>query len=246
MDGLITSTGSWWWLLLVAALLLGTYFLLEFGWRLVHAMRLKAGVRDFVGKWLWRSRIVFEPVAIGILVVVFVIINPLVHGIAIGILIAGAFIHFRNYLSGRMLRLENSLRIGEEITTGEVQGEIIRMGRLGVKLREASGLRHLGYHQLVQQGYVLVSGSETGEFFSLHIRPQKELAAKVVEDELINLFATAPYIDWSFRPEIIPGSAENPDWVAKVQLRDSVHLPELIRLLGEAGYTANSHVTTSS
>ena len=163
METLITSTGSWWWLFLTAALLLGLYFLLEFGWRLVDGLKLRPGLRDFVRRWLWRGRIVYEPVAIGILVVAFVLINPFVHGIAVGILIAGAFMHFRNYLSGRMLRLENSLRIGEVITSGEIEGVITRMGRLGIKLREGGGLRHVGYHQLVSEGYVLVSGSETGE-----------------------------------------------------------------------------------
>lgn len=242
MDSLITSTGSWWLLLFTAAFLLGLFFLLEFCWRLVQALNLKPGPREFLHKWLWRTRIVYEPIAIGILVVAFVLINPLVHGIAATIVVAGAFPHFRNYLSGRLFRLENSLRMGEEINVGTVSGEVIRMGRLGIKVRESNGLHHIGYHRLVNDGYVLTSGSETGDFFNLLIKAENEEKAQNTEKVLISLFATAPYVDWAVRPEVVLADPDNAEWSARVQLRAAGHLPELVRLLNEVGYMCNSQI----
>ena len=232
--------------MLLSALLLGLYFLVEFAWRLVHVLRIRTGIRDFLRRWLWRIRIVYEPIALASIFVAFILINPLVHGIAVAVVVAGAFPHFRNYLSGRLFRLENSLRIEEEIEIGGVRGEVIRLGRLGIKVRGPEGLHHLGYHHLVQHGYVLAAGSETGEFFNLYLRPTQESKPQQTAEHLTDLFATTPYVDWSVRPEIVRLDDENPEWTAKVQLRDVLHLPELVAFLKESGYECKSLVKPRS
>ena len=76
----------------------------------------------FLGKWQGRFRQliqfllnVYEPVALIIITVSFVLVNPWVHGAIIGLLILLGYQPLKNYFSGRLFLLANEFREGQRI-----------------------------------------------------------------------------------------------------------------------------------
>lgn len=238
--------GSWWQLLLLTGILAGLYFGLQFMRRLVVILGLRPGTRRPLENVLRKASIVFEPIALLMLLVAFLRINPLIHGATIALALLGTFHHVRNYLEGRLILLENKLRVGEAVSVGTVRGRLIRMGRLGMKIRHDHGLHHLGYHQLLQSGYVLESGSESGEFYRLKLRPREQSERSQYHQEALTQFlGTAPYVDWTHLPELTSTDEEN-TWLARVQVREETHLKDLLRLMQERGYDCETIVNNGS
>lgn len=246
MEALLKSYGSWWQLLLLVAFLLGLYFSLQFLQRMLVIVGLKPSTRRPLENLLRMSLIAVEPLGLLLILLALLRINPLLHGSIVVLALIGAFPHVRNYLSGRLVKLEDTLHVGEAVAFNGARGQIVRLGRLGMKVRQAGGLQHIGYHRLLTEGYVRESGSETGEFYRLKLafEETKEQGEKEKRtnhrDTLTQLFGTAPFIDWAYLPELTDLGNTGHEWLARVQVREEKHLNDLIRLLKERGYTCET------
>jgi len=230
MEVLIPITATWWNLLVLALVLVGIYLGLGFLERLIETSRKTS--REIIRV----VRILFEPIAVFLLAFVFVLINHLEHGALILLLIVISFSHLRNYVSGRILLLENAIQPGDEIKIGSIQGKILFMGRLGIKLRNQEGFIHLNFHRIFSEGYARLSSRDAGEFVTLEIVPEQVENGIDYRHKIASLLAAAPYVDWHLKPSVKEKDQSTATHQARVLLKKEAHLTDLISLLSEKGF----------
>ena len=180
--------------------------------------------------------LLFEPLAILLLIGVAVFINPFLHGFIALLIFAGGFSHFRNYLSGRIVRFDKNIVTGKSIKTDDVQGIIDTRERLGLKVKISKGIQFIGYANLLKNGYTLLADKEIGGFYSLRITPEENNETKNHLQYLFDLLVTTPFIDHSFKPEFIETEDKADVISLQVSVREKTQLSELTNLIKERGY----------
>lgn len=179
--------------------------------------------------------LLFEPITVLLVITTFVLINPIPHGLILVLVIAGGFPHFKNYLSGRIVRFDSKVKVDKKLKTKEISGIIYEKERLGLRLKTAKGLQFIGYSQLLNQGYMLLADEEIGGFYKLRIEPKTEEEKSVNHlHKLQNLLISAPYLDRNYRPEI---TQDGNLIEAQISVREKTHLTELSALIDERGYS---------
>ncbi len=177
----------------------------------------------------------YEPAAILFLLVGFVFINLLLHGLLVAFVFILAFYPVKNYVNGRLFLLAHKLQDGQRIQVNEMSGIIRNLGRLGVSLQTPEGLRFINYTTLLSDGYLLLKGEKIGRLHQLSISSDTDVAALTVSSLNNRLFA-CPYIDWSMRPEIKVDEEGEGGLLAQVLVREDAHLRSLVDLVREWGY----------
>lgn len=222
--------------LLVEILILwGVYWLLT----LVHK-RIRKGV--LLGKYQQRITdllsaflLLYEPLTILLITIVFIFINPLMHGIVLLLLTVAGFNRIRDYLSGRIMLSTTLVAEGKRLKSPQATGVISRIGRIGVYLQTGDSLSFVNYSNLLTKGYSLGTGQKVGGYYQLNVtapetpNPLRELAWKLV---------SAPYLDRGFKPELNYDESSSGLIRARIAVREEEHLRELLVLMGEWGYPA--------
>lgn len=239
MEYLAPISATWWNLLVLALALTGVYLGLGFLERLLDLSNTFRYFRGPVRESLRIARILFEPVAAFLLAFVFALINHVEHGALLILVIIVSFPHLRNYVSGRLLMLENSLQVGDEIDVGSIKGKVQQLGRLGLKLRNPGGLHHLNYQKLFSVGYARTSSANTGEYVTLEISPESTKTGNNDKQRIATVLASAPYVDWHLPPSLVKIGEQEDNFRARVQLKKEAHLKDLVALLKEKGYLSN-------
>lgn len=238
METLLTYRFGWMDLLLAILALLGLHAALQVTLRV---LRGTATLRRFSGalmKGLELLRTLFEPVAILIIASVFLLIDPPLHGLLLAIILVMAFPHLRNYLNGRLVRVDNAIAVGKVLRSGAVRGRISFLGRLGLNLQTNEGLHYLSYTRLLSDGYTLISGEELGGYYHLEFRPESAPSEKMPA-RLMDLLATTPYLDWNHRPEFLPTGDQTDRIEVRVVLREDYQLYEFLELTKEWGFACS-------
>lgn len=236
MEELLSVRFSWTYLFTMALVLLAIYAALRF----LNQLLERAA---FLGNWQGRAQqaihyitLVYEPLALIVLLGIFVMISPIFHGLLLIILFLTSFTHLRNYVAGRVIQVHHNLTRGSRVQMEDLEGVVLEMGRLGMQLQTKEGLFHLSYTRLLNQGYALISGDEIGGFYQLQLQP-KEADTKVRHlQQLQNLLVTTPYLDWSHKPELNQTDDDPQHLHIRVLLREERHLPDLMALIREWGY----------
>lgn len=181
--------------------------------------------------------LLYEIVALIILVGIFILINPIFHGILTFLLAWTSFDYIKSYVSGRWIALDNIIIEGTELKTKELQGVVSKMGRLKMDFQTNEGLCHIHYDRLLADGYTLVSGDEIGGFYYLEFSPKNTL--KDIKNHriyLMDLLATAPYIDWNQKPEIFRDDNKSNSIDVRILIKEEDHLHDLMLMVKEWGY----------
>jgi hypothetical protein len=236
MEELLKVHFSWTYLFTMAVLLLALFAALRFLDRLLE----KA---SFLGRWQHPAQnavryitLLYEPLALIVLLGIFVMINPMFHGLLLVILFLATFTHLRNYIAGRVIQLDHHLMRGSRVQMGAIEGVVLEMGRLGLQLQTKEGLYHLSYAKLLSQGYTLISGEEIGGFYQLRLKPADAESKIRHQQHIQNLLVTTPYLDWGHKPELTPVDDQQTTMDMRVLLREERHLQDLIALIREWGY----------
>lgn len=231
------NTISWWEFLLVALALVVIYFILFEIQQLTKHSSFSGRYQNQFREIFRKIFVVFELVAFVTLACVFIWIKPLLHGLIIGFLVIGSWSYLRSYISGRWVQFDNILTEGIELRTANLQGVVSKVGRVKLRLQTSDGLHHLSYNRLLENGYTLVSGEEIGGFYHLELTP-KEGFENVASHRmhLLDLFATAPYVDWHHKPEIFRDDTHENQLEARILIKEESHLHELMALIKEWGY----------
>lgn len=237
MEGLMKPYFTWTNLLLAALLLWGFYFLLRLVierlnksvWLGRHQRRVTAFLAAFL--------LLFEPITVLVLSMIFLFINPFVHGIFLLVIILAAFSRIRDYLSGRIILTSPLVTEGKSMKTSRYGGTISRIGRMGLYLQTGEGLHFVNYSTLLTDGFSLATGKEVGGYYQLIITMAEEAKTNPLR-ELAERFVSTPYLDRTFKPVLVR-SENNPRQIdARISVREDQHLRELLELMAEWGYPA--------
>jgi hypothetical protein len=222
--------------LLVEILILwGVYWLLT-----VLHKRMRKGV--IFGKYQQRVTdllstflLLYEPLTILLITIVFIFINPVMHGIILLLLTIAGFNRIRDYLSGRIILATSLVVEGKRLKSPKASGVISRIGRIGVYLQTGDSLSFVNYTNLLTEGYSLGTGQKIGGYYQLNINPPE--TANPLR-ELAQKFVSAPYLDRSFKPELSFDENSKSLIRARIAVREEEHLRELMELMGEWGFPA--------
>jgi hypothetical protein len=228
---------TWWRFFWTTLFFFGLYFLLHFFNRLLIKYNFLGKFQSGIKSIIKHSLLVFEAVALLILGGAFILINPIYHGILALVILTAGFNHVRNYFSGRIVQFDQSIEDGKRLKTVESQGVIFKMGRLGLKLRTQRGVQFVNYSNLISNGYTLLSGEEVGGFYELEIQPKDLETKKDYLTFLEDLFATAPYLDLRFRPQVEYINDETKTFLARVEVKEENHLQDLVKMIRERNFT---------
>ena len=236
MEELRINHISWINFFLLSAALLGGYLLLRRAGSLWPGLEAGRGFRGRIKQAAHFLLAVYEPAAILIAGGAFVLVSPLLHGALLLLLFLAGFSHVRNYVSGRIVRFNGTVSPGSRLQTREVRGIVSRLGNLGLHLKTGDGLFFIAYSRLLADGFTLIAGEEMGGFFLLRISAgEADKKALLSPVQLMDLLASAPYVDGRHKPELIPPETGNEYLDARVLLREENHLFELIQLMKEWG-----------
>lgn len=220
----------------IGAGLLILFFLLRFFRRLLIITNAKSNIGSWVDNLASDLLTLFEPVAIIMMGSIFIFINPPFHGLLVGLIVFVGYNHIRNYMSGRFIHLDRSVRKGKRLKTNGIEGVISRLGNLGLYLQTASGPHRVNYARLLENGYTLVSGEDMGGFCHLRISLAGEEKKQPGVQRFFDLLITTPYLDWNHQPQIMPLEEGADAFDAKFLLKDEKYIYDLRRLMKEWGY----------
>ncbi len=234
MEVLFAKQFNWIELGLAAVFLLLVYFLLQFLQRIVSRAGFLRNMRFAIEDGIHQLLLFYEPLAGIILIGILVFINPVLHGSLLILLILLGYKQLRNYVSGRVIRINKSLSAGKKIKVDNQQGIISVVGRQGIEIQTDEGLHFIPYQHLQEKGYTLISGQEIGGFYQLELLPKDEKAKPaVLQEGLMNLLAATPYLDIQFKPEL---TVRDQTIHARVLLKEEQHLSALLALIEDWGY----------
>lgn len=239
METINNNSVNWVDFITATLLLIAFWFILNFLNRV-----LKKG--DFLGNYQQSSAslvrnllLIFEPLAIAVLVSIFILINPLFHGIIIGGIFIAGFLQVQNYLNGLVVRVDKSISINKEISVGNLAGIIYKIERLGLQLKTDQGLHFISYSSMLKEGYLLVSSEEIGGIYHLKIKPKTENDKAFSISHFMNLLLTSPYLDWNHKPELLPSGNEEGQILVRILVKEESHLHQLISLIKDWGYVCS-------
>lgn len=225
--------GEW---LTFGLVLLAVYIILIFIAELLQRSSILGQWQSPLEQVLQRILLIYEPLVVLLLGGVFVLINPVLHGLIIGTLFIGTFAHIRNYICGILVQFDNDIKEGNRLKTHATSGIIAHTNRIGLKLRTNKGLHFINYSKLLEEGYMLLSGEEVGGFYALKITPLENEDKINHSTRLLDLLTTAPYLDRRHKPELLPPLATNDPINVRIMVKEERHLYDLVTLIKEWGY----------
>ena len=236
MDPSLLNQFSWTGFLTLSIGLLGLYFILQAAYRLSQRTSILGRWQGRVIDRIRQTLLIYEPIALFLLVGAFILINPILHGILIAFLLLTGFSHLRNYISGRIILFETPNLRGKRMRTGGVEGIVAQAGRLGLQVETSEGLHSLYYSQIQANGYTLLAGEEIGGVFQLYIESKGEEKSIKNPVHLLDQLATAPYVDWNHKPELLHTYIDKEGVQVRIWVQEESHLYDLLSLIQEWGY----------
>lgn len=229
---------SWGGLFGIALRLAVVYLVLLLAQRWLSRLSAPATWQDYLNRWLKYGLLLFEPVALLLLCSYFILIQPFYHGLIFALALLAGLKQLRNYWCGRILLFDPSLRIGTRLSHQQQSGLITYIGRLGIRLQTNQGLLFLNYVDLLEDGYTLLTGEESGSFFRLKVNPKPDAETKPELKQLQELLQVVPFLNWQHQPQIEIAGNDSEAWIVNLALYEERHLNDLMERLAEQGFLA--------
>ncbi|MHA7128127.1 hypothetical protein [Algoriphagus namhaensis] len=158
---------------------------------LVHLLRLvieRYMKQNRVGYQLKLSSKRFElfyiPMAWLLLILGFVSIDPIWHGIFVGVVGIFAFPYLQNYVSGLFLKANPMLEIGAIVQSEEIRGLINRVASLGLVLGTSTGEQFVWYRDFEKMGFAVIAQQTNQRLQSVYLR--SEMSASDILDVMFD------------------------------------------------------------
>jgi hypothetical protein len=227
---------EWGHFLMVLIVIIGLYTVIRLASYLMQKVNILGGFQNQLD--FKNLKLIFEPLALITLVVTFVMVNPIYHGLIVGIVVAASFSFIKNYFTGRIIQIENPLSLGMKVRINNLQGIISKISGSGLYLRTGKGAHFFSFSQLYSEGFMVLSGEEAGGFYQISLSPMnidKDANSLLL---LSDTLAMAPYVDRNFSPEIIQLNKEKKEdrYRVKVFVKEENHLYDLLSLMRELGF----------
>lgn len=239
MEYFLTDRYNWVHFLTFVAILLGVYFLLKLLIRIGLNIRLVGKAQSYILGILQTLLLVFEPVAIVILLGVFVLISPQLHGILVAFVLLGSVSILRSYVNGRIILFDKEIGVGSALQTSNNAGTVTEMGRLGLKVRSKTGKHFINYSSLIKDGYALSTNENVGGNYQLSLEDIREEDGHAMNEELHLILSTSPYLEAEDQLKIEEVTSNPKKASVSLTIRNKKHLQDLIALLYARGYKAD-------
>lgn len=178
------SIYQWNNILPLGLILLGIYALLRLTyWFLTRYLRQnKSGKR--INKAMNRLVLFYAPIAWAILIVAFISIDYVRHGLLIGAAFILSFSYLKHYVSGLFLRTNPMIQMGAVVQDGELKGLIHRIGSLGLVLGTSTGEHFIWHGEFEKSGFSVIPPKSTTRLQSIYLK--SELTQKEILDLLFD------------------------------------------------------------
>ena len=238
MERLLDFKVSWIDLWQTVVILTIAFFLLHAIARLLKKVNVFGHYQDFFEKSIRNTLLIFEPLAILIIISYFVLINPLINGgfVAALLVVGGNLV--KNYLVGKMLQWNNSFAVGDRIGINKSKGIISRKNRTGLFLKTRKGAHFFTFNQLYNNGFTIFSGEEAGGFYQLKLTPESFDEKIDYKTQLADDLADSPYLNWNYKTEIWHSKESTQQFNVKVFVKEEQHLNELLQVIQDWGFNS--------
>lgn len=226
------SFGEW---LMVLIYLVVVYYMLVLAQWFLEQDKSNNFVNEKLRPVLNQLLVLYEPIGLIIVIATFILINPIANGLVIGLIFFFGYIPLRNYISGRVILITDTLRNGDRIDYKQTKGIIQQMNRYGLVLQTEQGNRMVSYSNLLADGYVRRKGKTVGRVHRMILKPNEkeiERSFTYIQDKIF----TCPYVDWKITPTLKERSSEPGTVKLQVLIREETHLEQLTDLITEWGY----------
>ncbi|MEM6771816.1 MAG: hypothetical protein AAF597_14630, partial [Bacteroidota bacterium] len=176
-------------------LLLGGIYLLLWVLPVVVRLVVRPGrSREWWLQFLRDVRVIYQPVALVLALILLVFVNPLPHALLVAGFVVLGWNPLRNFVGGRLLQATNHLSEGQEIMIGQVNGTIQALEPLNLLLQTEDGTHVIPYRELQKAGFTIRRGARISGMREFLLVPNTESAAKpaFLRDHLF----ICPYLDW--------------------------------------------------
>jgi hypothetical protein len=235
MTDLLKPHFSWLFFLGTVVFLLLFYSLLLFFQRQIHQLPVTLKFKDRLTNKFRSLLLLYDFIFVVITVSVFVLLNPIWHGIIVLFLIAITFPLIRNYMTGRFLSFDPEFHQGKRITVGKDTGVINKMNRLGIYVITNGGVKYINYMILQEKGFSLLTDSLMQEYCDLNISANNQDSSNLSAEMLLYKLMGVPYLDSQYRPTLITNNGDT-QFQIRVLIRKGNHRQELINLIKDWGY----------
>lgn len=236
METLLNQQFTWGQFLVFTIGVILFYLVLYFIKKLLIRLPFSASIKSISRGVFHNILVIYEPLSFLVLLIAFVFIKPLFHGILVFLLLLITFPYLKTYMSGRLLLLNEHIVEGTILKIKSGEGIVSHMGRMGLDLQTNEGLLRVNYANILQDGYTLVASDEIGGFYQLKVGHEEDSKLNHAQ-RLADLLATTPYIDWGYKPDVLPTGDVNKQLEVRVLIKEENHLYDLIALIKEWGYS---------
>lgn len=190
---------TWTGLLYLLVMLVGLYLIIY----LLLILLENFGKRDLSKRkiidYLKTGLIVYKFIAAAILILGFISINYITHGLLMLFIGVFGYYHIKNYIAGVFLNMNNSLKKGASIVIGPFEGVIERLLTFGMSISTESGEHYLSYHQIETIGYTIKSGKDS------ILRKTVFLNTSISPEAVLDILFDNPILDLKEQPTVGPG-----------------------------------------
>lgn len=187
-------------------------------------------------RMLQKVRNIFEPIALLLISVAIVFINPVVNGAIFLLAIASLFPYIRQYLAGKVILQTTNFKVGRSIRIQNTEGVIERIYRTGFSLKRPDGERFINFAKIQAEGYTLISNMQSGGLFLFRISPKDPAQSATNKNWLNDLLVSSPYIDWSSKPDIQSDPKAPNQMEVKILLKQNGQSQDFLQLIQDLGY----------
>lgn len=237
-------TFSWTNWIFALVLIVGLYFALTLLAKVLTRREMSGQQQRQSNSFVRILFLVYEPVALLLLLVLFVFVNPVLDGLLVAIVFLFGYPMIKNYVIGRFYLVAQKLKNKQHITVDNTKGVIQKIGYTGIELQTSEGLRMVDYTTLSSQGYTLLKGKRVGGVHNLLVHFDKKSDVNH-KRQLADKLLFCPFIDWSMKPQINYKDETENTCQIEVLLRKEKHLHYLTQLLKDWGYNVEEPLVKS-
>lgn len=172
-------------------------------------------------------RHLYAPFSCIVLIAIFIGINPIVHGVLVGLVLFGFGSWIKNALSGALIKYHNRLKLGEYYTIDGQRARLLRMDMHRAVFTKTEGQIFVPYQRLHER--IIEHDIHTGQSSQILVTAAGD--DLVDEQRLRMLLFDCPIIHHDHAPSIVQQSDSSV--VVTAALRAGMSAPALVQYLEE-------------
>ncbi len=189
--------------------------------------------------------LLIDPLAVAVLMAVFVAIWPTLHGLILLLILAFGYPWIRDFVAGRVLQFDRGVKVGRQLETQGLHGTVAALGLTALYMQREEGRSRLSYLDVLRSGYTISGDPTRGGYFQLQVvlpegkDTDDHSHGSTAIKELHNLLLDNPYVRPSFRLQLHPGDTGERVVDLNVGVLRAEHLQHLVAQLREQGFVAS-------